>query len=1107
MVNPQNQANPYIIGGVINNPNSFFGRQSLFEFIQDNLVQGTPVILLYGQRRIGKSSVLKQIPRKIDNNDQQFIFVNFDLQVFVNHRAAEHSRVLNLLATSILRTIENNPIGLGVSLGDQDREIISNCIKQIGEDITSFHLNFLREIYTRLGEKKLVLLLDEFDVISNIGSDNTEFFEQIINQWLSTWAGKLFVIPVVGQHLKQLPRLLKLLGGLPYKEITLLDQDSAERLIIKPAQGILTYQREAIDAIYQLSSGHPYFTQVICYELFALARERNEWIITKSDVETIVNPAIESGEGGLAWFWEGVVTEAQVILSAAAEVQYRLEQGEPISDDPLLLLKNYGILTATLTEIAKELFEYGFLDTTKRRVKVEFVRRWLLQRHRLKDEIIKLEDVHRKDIDNLISVAQNHPQTALELYKQALELNPNNFQAVTSLAQHYLQAENFDQAFNLYDRANQFYNFYSVDIRQQLILQPLQELAQEYKKKGDQEIENLDRALLLYEKAYEFEPEQNQESLITTLEQKGHYLTLQRDFTKAKEQFERVLSIDATRTTSQNRLAEIIAFIGAFTSLNVAPASKETTNSTPTQIPTVNRDIPDPETYLSNLYKLSPAGLPILNKVLNDMFSKLKTIPRKHIAFAGILAATVFSVGVYHQVSRTCPLGEKKELGIFCAVDTSRISRGDKTFFPNIKNINRDQGITEFKRGNYKKAIDLFGEAVKVNRNDPEVLIYQNNARARDKGSPFQVAVVISITDTRTANSQEILRGVAQAQEDFNQKSGGLDGRFLEVVIANDSNDSQKAKQIGGELVKDTSILAVVGHSSSRLTEDTLPIYAAAGLPIISPTATSTSLNNSVFFRAVYSDEITGKRLAEYTYKSLQLKRAVIFGNPIFSNHPRRSPYTNSLREAFTKHFEILGGEVVRKPLVDFTSPTFNAQQEISKTAYSKTDNAEAVMLFPDPNDTDIAITIAREVTRRNERLRERSQAENRRQLTMLSGDSLYKDEALNKGGKDINGLILAIPWFRETKEASEFTKKSNFQWKSDVSWRTAMSFDATQALIKSLSQVPTRTSILDRLTTVDLVDTETSGYPLRFTTQREREGQSTLVTIENGKFVLLDGL
>ena len=162
-----------------------------------------------------------------------------------------------MLATSILRTIENNPIGLGVSLGDQDREIISNCIEQIGEDITSFHLNFLREIYTRLGEKKLVLLLDEFDVISNIGSDNTEFFEQIINQWLSTWAGKLFVIPVVGQHLKQLPRLLKLLGGLPYKEITLLDQDSAERLIIKPAQGILTYQREAIDAIYQLSSGHP----------------------------------------------------------------------------------------------------------------------------------------------------------------------------------------------------------------------------------------------------------------------------------------------------------------------------------------------------------------------------------------------------------------------------------------------------------------------------------------------------------------------------------------------------------------------------------------------------------------------------------------------------------------------------------------------------------------------------------------------------------------------------------------------------------------------------------------------------------------------------------
>ncbi|MEE6159853.1 hypothetical protein U9R62_00470 [Cylindrospermopsis raciborskii DSH] len=51
----------------------------------------------------------------------------------------------------------------------------------------------------------------------------------------------------------------------------------------------------------------------------------------------------------------------------------------------------------------------------------------------------------------------------------------------------------------------------------------------------------------------------------------------------------------------------------------------------------------------------------------------------------------------------------------------------------------------------------------------------------------------------------------------------------------------------------------------------------------------------------------------------------MIFANP-------NSHYSNSLREAFTRNFEKLGGSVVRYPLIDLTNPLLDIRREISTT-------------------------------------------------------------------------------------------------------------------------------------------------------------------------------
>ncbi|MFM6343648.1 MAG: ABC transporter substrate-binding protein, partial [Dolichospermum sp.] len=133
---------------------------------------------------------------------------------------------------------------------------------------------------------------------------------------------------------------------------------------------------------------------------------------------------------------------------------------------------------------------------------------------------------------------------------------------------------------------------------------------------------------------------------------------------------------------------------------------------------------------------------------------------------------------------------------------------------------------------------------------------------------------------------------------------------------------------------------------------------------------------------------------------------------------------------------------VVRKPLIDLTDINFDARGEISDTVYSRDKFAQAAILFPDTQSTPTAINIAKEITRRNARLNKDPQSGRVKELKMLGGGSLYGNETLDKGRNNVEGLIVATPWFRESSPARPFAEKSKQEWGGGISWRTATSFD-----------------------------------------------------------------
>ncbi|MEH2364558.1 MAG: hypothetical protein V7K58_33670, partial [Nostoc sp.] len=97
MIPLQSQRNPYIIGRPVGEPNLFFGRQEQLTFIEENLKLGEKVILLHGQRRIGMSSLLHNIPQLVKLD--KFAFVTFDLEY---HSQEKLEYLLENLAENIV---------------------------------------------------------------------------------------------------------------------------------------------------------------------------------------------------------------------------------------------------------------------------------------------------------------------------------------------------------------------------------------------------------------------------------------------------------------------------------------------------------------------------------------------------------------------------------------------------------------------------------------------------------------------------------------------------------------------------------------------------------------------------------------------------------------------------------------------------------------------------------------------------------------------------------------------------------------------------------------------------------------------------------------------
>ncbi|MBI5931897.1 MAG: branched-chain amino acid ABC transporter substrate-binding protein [Chloroflexi bacterium] len=135
-----------------------------------------------------------------------------------------------------------------------------------------------------------------------------------------------------------------------------------------------------------------------------------------------------------------------------------------------------------------------------------------------------------------------------------------------------------------------------------------------------------------------------------------------------------------------------------------------------------------------------------------------------------------------------------------------------------------------------------------------------------------------------------------------------LNGFLFAQIDENDQGTPEGGAEAATRLVTAQSdgLVAVVGHAFSGASRAATPIYEAAGIPMMSPTATNPNLTQTgskVFNRVIFNDNAQGVLMAKYLFQILNIRKLAILHDD--------SIYSTQLAEVTRDEFESSGGEVV----------------------------------------------------------------------------------------------------------------------------------------------------------------------------------------------------
>jgi formylglycine-generating enzyme required for sulfatase activity len=442
------RSNPYIVGAPIKGEEMFFGRDDIFEAVKARLIgqYQDNVIVIFGQRRTGKTSVLYQMGRHLNAQDERYITVLIDLQGLTLSGMGEF---LWGLAGTIQRALRRD---YALDLPHPDRVTFQQDAKGTFRDA------FLPQLSKAVDRRRLLLMFDEadrFEEAVRSGYLDPSVFGYLRN--LMQHEQKLSFIFSLGSKLEQMgPEYALMFNTALYLQVSFLSEDAARALVTRPVVDLYTFEEDAIKRLLALTSCHPYYTQLLCHTLFT-RWEREGWArVTATEVDAVLDEAVNLAMDNLQYIWKEANETEKLILAALAEIGSPNTSRSALTShlEQMDIHLNPSDVTRALNRLDKH---QVIVSLVRPCLTVELVRRWLAQEKPLAWAHAEMGQIH--------SIASRHirlGQTyrdqgrndlARQSYQQALEAVPDNVEALLGLGIVCLAEEEWQNAVESFSRA------------------------------------------------------------------------------------------------------------------------------------------------------------------------------------------------------------------------------------------------------------------------------------------------------------------------------------------------------------------------------------------------------------------------------------------------------------------------------------------------------------------------------------------------------------------------------------------------------------------------------------------------------------------------------
>lgn len=169
-------------------------------------------------------------------------------------------------------------------------------------------------------------------------------------------------------------------------------------------------------------------------------------------------------------------------------------------------------------------------------------------------------------------------------------------------------------------------------------------------------------------------------------------------------------------------------------------------------------------------------------------------------------------------------------------------------------------------------------------------------------GQTIKIGMGAPMTGDNAAFGQDISQAAMLAVSD----AGSFMGFTFELVAEDDGGTPSGGAAVANTFVADPQVVAIAGHIFSGATNAAMPIYEAASIPMMSPSATNptlTTTGSKVFNRCAFTDAVQGRFAAAYLYNNLKFTKLAIL-------HDGRA-YGQGVAQAVNDEFTRLGGTVV----------------------------------------------------------------------------------------------------------------------------------------------------------------------------------------------------